>query len=260
MTFKSLLFTCTVGLGLLSCGADTEQDQWITLFNGKDLDDWVVKIHHYEAGDNYGNTFRAEDGMLKVRYDQYEFTDEFGHIFYKTPFQNFHLRVDYRFSGEFEEGGPKHAVLNSGVMFHSQSAESINKEQNWPVSVEMQFLADLGDGKRSTGNMCSPGTNIVFKGEVYPRHCLPSSLPALAKNKWVTAELVVKSDSITQLINGQIVLQYSHPTLDSKDRTVKGQGPEYKQADKLLETGYIALQSEGQPVEFKNVRIKKLTH
>ena len=258
MSVKPLLLLCTMILSLLGCANNNESQEWVTLFNGKDLDDWVVKINHHPAGDNYGNTFRVEDGLLKVRYDQYHFTDEFGHLFYHTPFKNFHLRIDYRFSGEFEKGGAKYAELNSGLMFHSQSPESIHKDQNWPVSVEMQFLADLGDGKRMTGNMCSPATNIVYKGEVYPAHCLSSNYPALAKEQWVTAELLVEGDSITQLINGQVVLQYSHPTLDGNDKIVKGQSAIFKQDGKLLQSGYIALQSEGQPIEFKNVEIKEL--
>lgn len=258
MFVKTIFLTAGLSLGLMSCLNTANTDNWQTLFNGKDLNDWTVKMHHYEAGDNYGNTFRVEDGLLKVRYDQYEFTDEFGHIFYKTPFKNFHLTVDYRFSGEFEEGGPSHAVLNSGVMFHSQSAESQNKEQNWPVSVEMQYLADLGDGKRTTGNMCSPGTNIEYQGKVFPGHCLKSNKKALPKDQWVTAELIVQGPQITQLINGEVVLVYTNPTLDGKDRTVKGQSAEYKQGGKALESGYIALQSEGQPIEFKNVKIKVL--
>lgn len=258
MTFKTLILTCTIVLGLFGCANNTQSDQWIILFNGEDLDDWIVKINHHEAGDNYGNTFRVEDGLLKVRYDQYAFVDEFGHLFYKTLFKNFHLRVDYRFSGEFAEGGPEYTILNSGVMFHSQPAESINKEQSWPVSVEMQFLADLGDGKRKTGNMCSAGTNIVFKGEVYPGHCLSSNYAALAKNKWVTAELVVKGDSVTHIINGEIVLQYSHPTIDGNDKIVESQSLAYKEGGILLQSGYIALQSEGHPIEFKNVQIKQL--
>ena len=45
---------------------------WVQLFNGKNLDNWTVKIHHYEVEDNFGNTFRVEDGILKVRYDEYE--------------------------------------------------------------------------------------------------------------------------------------------------------------------------------------------
>lgn len=252
------IFFVTLSMMMLGCSNTASSDEWITLFNGKDLDDWTVKIHHYEAGNNYGNTFRVEEGMLKVRYDQYEFSDEFGHIFYKSPFKNFHLSVDYRFSGEFEDTAPSYALLNSGVMFHSQSAESQKKDQNWPVSVEMQYLADLGDGKRTTGNMCSPGTNIEFEGKVYPGHCLQSRKKALPKNQWVTAELIVNGTKITQLINGEVVLVYSHPTIDGNDQMVKGAAAEFKQGGKALDSGYIALQSEGHPIEFKNVKIKLL--
>lgn len=259
MSKKSLfILASSMVIAMLGCKNTSPSDQWITLFNGKDLNDWVVKIYHYEAGDNYGNTFRVEDGMLKVRYDNYDFTDEFGHIYYKTPFKNFHLTVDYRFSGEFEAGGPQHAVLNSGVMFHSQSAQSIAKEQNWPISVEMQYLADRGDGKRTTGNMCSPATNIVYQGSIYPQHCLKSNKKALPKDQWVTAELIVRGPKISQYINGDLVLEYSYPTIDGKDKIVKGITAENQQHGKLLESGYIALQSEGQPIEFKNVKIKIL--
>lgn len=257
MTMKLFFITLCMIL-TLGCSNTPSSDEWITLFNGKDLDDWTVKIHHYEAGNNYGNTFRVEEGMLKVRYDQYDFTDEFGHIFYKTPFKNFHLTVDYRFSGEFEVNAPSYALLNSGVMFHSQSAESQRKEQNWPVSVEMQYLADLGDGKRTTGNMCSPGTNIEFNGKVYPGHCLQSHKKALPKDQWVTAELIVKGPKITQLINGEVVLVYTNPTIDTNDQMVKGAAAEFTQGGKALDSGYIGLQSEGHPIEFKNVRIKLL--
>ncbi|MCF2949133.1 DUF1080 domain-containing protein [Paraglaciecola aquimarina] len=255
MRILSVMLSIMMTLG---CSGTSKSDQWITLFNGEDLNDWVVKMNHYHAGENFGNTFRVEDGLLKVRYDQYEFTDEFAHIFYKTPFKNFHLTVDYRFSGEFEQQAPHYAELNSGVMFHSQSAESQNKEQNWPVSVEMQYLADLGDGKRTTGNMCSPGTNIEYQGKVFPGHCLKSSKKALPKDQWVTAELIVNGPKITQLINGEVVLEYTNPTIDGNDHTVKGQSPEYIQGGKALDSGYIGLQSEGQPIEFKNVKIKIL--
>lgn len=60
-------------------------DEWIKLFNGKDLNDWIVKIHHYEAGDNSDNTFRVKDEMIQVRYDNYgAYNDRFGHLYYKT--------------------------------------------------------------------------------------------------------------------------------------------------------------------------------
>ena len=76
------------------------------LFNGKNLDDWIVKINGYKLHDNHLNTFRVENGILKVSYDQYDsFTDEFGHLFYKTPYTNYRLKLQYRFIGEQVIGG-----------------------------------------------------------------------------------------------------------------------------------------------------------
>src|SRR5699024_11026891 len=66
----------------------------IELFNGQDIDDWVIKIRGHEVGENYGNTFRVEDGLMKVRYDEYdEFNQQYGHIAYKDPFGYYILRV-----------------------------------------------------------------------------------------------------------------------------------------------------------------------
>ena len=122
----------------------TTKNQWIKLFNGKDLDDWIVKVHHHDAGVNFGNTFRVEDGMIKVRYDQYgDFNDQFAHLYYKEPLSHYHLKLDYHFTGTLQKGAPSYTMLNSGVMFHSQDPRSMPKEQNWPISVEMQFLADV---------------------------------------------------------------------------------------------------------------------
>ena len=168
------------------CGAPKEsktENEWIKLFNGKDINDWVVKIHHHDVGVNFGNTFRVEDGMIKVRYDQYDdYNDQFAHLYFQRPFSHFHLKLEYRFFGELQKGAPEYTLLNSGVMFHSQDPKTILKEQNWPISVEMQFLAGLGDGNpRSTGNMCSPGTEIVYQGQLYKDHCLDSSSKTFEK-------------------------------------------------------------------------------
>ncbi len=232
---------------------------WIKLFNGHDINDWIVKVHHHEAGVNYGNTFRAEDGLIKVRYDEYgDYNDQFAHLYFKQPFSHFHLKLDYRFTGELQKGSPSYTLLNSGVMFHSQDPRNMLKVQNWPISVEMQFLAGLGDGKpRPTGNMCSPGTNIVYKGKFYDDHCLNSSSKTYDKNEWVHGELIVLGDSlITHIINGDTVLQYSKPTMGGG--VVQGYDSKVWQPGKALTSGFIALQSEGQPVDFRNVKLKKL--
>jgi hypothetical protein len=238
---------------------DSAQSEWIQLFNGRDINDWIVKIHHHDVDVNFGNTFRVEDGMIKVRYDQYgDFNDQFGHLYYKQPFSHFHLVVEYRFTGELQRGAPDYTLLNSGVMFHSQDPRSMPKEQNWPISVEMQFLAGLGDGKpRPTGNMCSPGTDIVYQGEKYKGHCLNSSSATFSRDEWVRAELIVLGDSlITHMINGDTVLQYSKPTMGGG--VVQGYDPAIWQEGKPLTSGYIALQSEGQPIDFRKVELINL--
>jgi hypothetical protein len=236
-----------------------DKKDWQTLFNGKDLKDWTVKIFHHEVGDNYGNTFRVEDGIMKVRYDQYDsFNNRYGHLYYNTPFSYYHLIVEYRFVGEWRKDAPSYTIKNSGVMFHSQDPRTMPKEQDWPISVELQLLAGLGDGKpRPTGNMCSPGTDVVFKGQIDPRHCIESTSKTYEGEQWVRAELIVLGDSlITHIINGDTVLQYSKPQIGGGVAT--GFDPKIKQDGKLLSTGFIAMQSEGQPIDFRKVEILNL--
>jgi len=243
------------------CAAEKQAttDSWIRLFNERDLDDWIVKIHHHDPGVNFGNTFRVEDGMIRVRYDEYgDFNDQFGHLYYKQPYSRFHLRLEYRFAGELQRGAPEYTLLNSGVMFHSQDPRTMPKEQNWPISVEMQFLAGLDDGKpRPTGNMCSPGTDIFFEGKLYDSHCLNSRSKTYAKDEWVRAELIVLGDSlITHVINGDTVLQYSNPTMGGG--VVNGYDTALWVPGKALKSGFIALQSEGQPIDFRNIELRSL--
>lgn len=254
----TILLIVAMGVGCSSSKQNT-QEEWVALFNGKNLNDWIVKIHHHEPGENFGNTFRAEDGLIKVRYDQYgDFNDQFGHLYYETPFSYFHLKLEYRFTGELQRGAPSYTLLNSGVMFHSQDPRSMPKEQNWPISVEMQFLAALGDGQpRPTGNMCSPGTEIMYQGRMYENHCLNSSSKTYDKELWVTAELIVLGDSlVTHVIEGDTVLQYSKPTMGGG--VVHGFDSAVWKPGTPLRSGYIALQSEGQPIDFRNIKIRKL--
>jgi hypothetical protein len=239
----------------------TATNEWVALFNGKDINDWMVKIQHHGFNENTGNTFRVEDGIIKVRYDQYgDFNDQFGHLYYNTPFSWFHLVVEYRFVGELQKGAPSYTLRNSGVMFHSQDPRSMPKEQDWPISIEMQFLGGLGDGKRRpTGSMCSPGTNVVYKGKLDETHCITSSSKTYDGDQWVRAELIVLGDSlITHIINGDTVLQYSKPQIGGG--VVNRYDPAIKQDGKILSSGFIALQSEGQPVDFRKVELKDLSY
>lgn len=260
MQQNTCLLSLVILLILICCkSVQHENEGWISLFNGKDLNDWIVKIHHYEAGDNFDSTFRAEDGIIKVRYDHYgNFDDRFGHLFYKTPFSSYHLKLEYRFTGSLQPGAPEWTNLNSGVMFHAQDPTTILKEQDWPIAVEMQFLASPGDSSlRPTGNMCSPGTEIVYQGTKYNGHCLNSTSKTYAPDEWVAAELIVLKDSlIMHVINGDTVLRYAKPSIGGG--VVSGYNPAQFVEGKSLTSGYIGLQSEGQPVQFRNIYLKEI--
>ncbi|HSQ58351.1 MAG TPA: DUF1080 domain-containing protein [Gemmata sp.] len=233
------------------------EEKWIPLFNGKDLDGWTPKIKGYELGVNHADTFRVEDGAIKVRYDKYkEFDGKFGHLFYKDKFSHYRLRVEYRFVGDQCKGGPGWATRNSGVMFHCQDPKTMRKDQDFPVSVEFQLLGGLGKGKRPTANMCSPGTNIVLNGKLFTTHCFNSKSKTYDGDVWVTAELEVHgSGTVKHFVNGELVLEYEKPQLDPKDADAK----KLIQDDKLLlEEGYISLQAESHPCDFRKVEVKVL--
>lgn len=238
----------------------TIDEGWNSMFNGSDLEGWTTKIHHYDVFNNFGETFRVEDSIIKVRYDQYEglFNDRFGHLYYDQPYSYFHLSMEYRFVGDLFPGAPDYTMLNSGVMFHSQDPRTILKEQDWPISVEMQFLAGIEEGKeRPTGNMCSPGTDIVYMGKLDPNHCVNSTSDTYFGDQWVTAELIVYGDSLVKhIINGKTVLEYTKPQMGGG--VVNGYDPSVFKPGTPLKEGFIALQSEGQPIDFRNIKIRNL--
>jgi hypothetical protein len=233
------------------------EEKWVQLFNGKDLTGWKVKIKGYELGENFGNTFRVEDGVLKVSYDQYDnFRGRFGHIFYHKPFTNYRLRVEYRFVGDQVAGGAGWAFRNSGIMIHGQAPETMRKDQNFPVSIEVQLLGGRGKGKRSTANLCTPGTHVVMNGKLFKPHCTNSSSDTYHGDQWVTVEVEARGNTITHFVEGKKVLTYTDPQLDSGDGDAKrliaaGQ-------DVMLTGGTISLQSESHPCEFRKVEILEL--
>ena len=225
--------------------AAEKNNEWIQLFNGKDLSNWTVKIRGHEAGINHNDTFSVKDGVIHVSYDKYKnFDKTYGHIFYKTPFSHYLLRIEYRFLGDQAPGGEDWAFRNSGVMLHGQTPQSMTVDQDFPNSIEVQFLGGKGKGKRTTANLCTPGTDVVMNNKLLKRHCFSSKSETYHGDQWVTVEIEVRgSKSIKHMIDGKTVMEYTNPQLD--DGT-------------LLEGGTISLQSESHPVEFRKVELKRL--
>jgi hypothetical protein len=234
-----------------------DQGEWISLFNGKDLTGWKVKIKGYDLNDNFGDTFRVKDGVLKVVYDKYAtFDSRFGHLFYEKPFSNYVLRLEYRFVGEQVPEGPGWAFRNSGIMIHGQSPESMRKDQDFPVSIEVQLLGGAATGQRPTGNVCTPGTHMVMDGKLITQHCNNSRSKTYRGDQWVTIEVEVHGNGlIKHIVNGETVLEYSQAQLDESDPDAKAL---IKDGNTMLSGGTISLQSESHPVEFRKIEIREL--
>jgi hypothetical protein len=233
---------------------------WIQLFNGKDLNDWLIKFSKHDLGDNFNDTFRVENGLLEVRYDKWTttFNGEFGHIFYKEPFSYYRLAAEYRFVGEQVKGGPGWAMRNNGLMIMSPHPRTMTKDQDFPISLEVQLLGGLSDGKpRPTANLCSPGTNVVMDGKLFTTHCKNSVSKTYDGDQWVRVEVEVHGDELVQHIaENQVVLEYTKPQMGGGNAAPVD--PAVFIEGKPLTSGYISLQAETAPADFRKVELLNL--
>jgi hypothetical protein len=254
---RKIKLMITFGLALVcgACSAQHSKKGWISLFNGKDLKDWDIKITGHQLNDNNGNTFRVQNGNLAVSYENYdEFKEQYGHIFHKKKFSAYLLVMEYRFTGDQVKGGPGWATRNSGAMIHSQAANTMGVNQDFPISIEVQLLGGLNKGNRTTANLCTPGTNVVMNNKLITAHCVNSHSKTYNGDQWVHAEVLVLGDSIVKhIVEKDTVLVYEKPQIGGGN--VSGHDPALMQEGKLLSEGYIALQSESHPVEYRKVEL-----
>lgn len=261
----SLFLGCSINLTFAQQKPKLTQEKWISLYNGKDLTGWDIKIAGHKLNDNYKNTFRAEGDMIRVAYDQYQnFNDKYGHMYYKTPYSHYILRFEYRFLGNQVPGGEEWNVRNSGIMYHSQPAKSLTLRQEFPVSLEVQLLGGLGTGERHTGNLCTPGTQMHdMQGKLVSDHCIDSNSKTYNGDRWVKAEIQVYGDSlIRHIIEGDTVFTYQKPEIGEvywKQGKEDAYSKIWKQKDGApLKQGYIALQAESHAIDFRNLRLLNL--
>lgn len=251
---NALLASCAAVLFAASAHAE---EKWIPIFNGKDLDGWTPKINGLELGQDPKKTFIVEDGVIKVSYANYtEWGDAFGHLFYKTKFSHYRIRLEYRVVGEQVKNGPGWAIQNSGIMLHCQDPKTMGKNQNFPASLEFQLLGS-GNGVKTTGNLCTPGTYVTTNGAVNKNHCIGSTEPTKPPGEWIQAEAEVHGDKLVKhLINGKVAMEYSDLKLDPADPD--GKPLIDAQGSDALKEGYISLQSESHPYEFRKIEVLEL--
>ena len=231
--------------------------EWKPMFNGKDLEGWTPKIRGFKLGENFGNTFRVEDGLLKVRYDAYEkFDERFGHLFFEGTYSHYKMRLEYRFVGDQVPGGPDWAIRNSGVMVHGQKPESMGVDQDFPASIEIQLLGGDGVNERHTLNLCTPGTHVEIDGKLIKQHCTDSTSRTFHGEQWVAIEIEVRGNQVIRhLLDGKSVLEYQRPQLDPDDANAK---PLIIDGQVQLSAGSISLQSESHPIDFRKIEIMVL--
>jgi hypothetical protein len=238
---------------------DPDKQEWIQLFNGRDLEGWTPKFSKHDLGVNFNDTFRVANGILEVRYDKWtKFDNEFGHMFYKDPFSYYRIAAEYRFVGEQVTGGPAWARRNNGLMLHSPHPKTMLKDQDFPISIEVQLLGGLGDGRpRTTLNLCTPGSNVVYKDKLHTAHCTNSTSKTYDGDQWVRAEVEVRGDELVKhIIDGVTVLEYTKPQMGGG--SVAPVDPAVKIDGTPMTGGYISIQAETAPADFRKIEVLNL--
>ncbi|MEM7371650.1 MAG: DUF1080 domain-containing protein [Bacteroidota bacterium] len=228
--------------------------QWVSLFNGQNLDGWIIKIKGYEAGDNYGNTFWVEDGILKVSYDEYDSFDQtFGGLHTAKSYTNYRLKVEYRFVGETAPGAPSWGFRDSGIQYHGQDPTSMAKDQNFPICLEYNLHGGNGIDERAVGQICANGTQVKLEGEYATDYCTPPQIErTLHGDQWVTAEIDVRGDTVSHWVNGEKILTFTEPRFNAEHELGK---TFIREGDTKLRSGHISLQSNSHPIEFRRIDI-----
>lgn len=244
---------------LITSPAATQTRKWQRIFDGRSLNGWTPKITGHAYGENVLDTFQAKNGALRVSYDRYtKFDGKFGHIAYKRPVSAFRIRFQYRFYGKTLPDVEDWQHSNSGLMLLGQDPRTMTRDQKFPVSLEMQLLGAERPKPSPTANLCTPGTHVVMNGKLEKEHCINSTSPIFPNSRWVRAEAHVTRDGhVTHFIEGKPVMRYSAPQYDDSDADAKPLIA--KAAGKLMiRRGYLYLQSEGHPVEFRNIELMEL--
>lgn len=229
--------------------------KWVKLFNGKNLDGWKMKIAGFPLGENFGNTFRVENGILSIRYDQYgdNFNNRFGALYNNKKFTNYRLKVEYRFVGETAPGAPVWGFRDSGVQYHGQDPATIGLAQSFPVCLEYNLHGGNGKDERPTGEICTPGTTVEINGKKNESFCTPPVVKrTFHGDQWVTLEIDVKDGKIAHFVNGEEILRYENPKYNpthevGKTLIVNG--------NDVIKDGFISLQSNSHPIDFRTIEV-----
>jgi hypothetical protein len=235
--------------------SNTSGPQWESIFNGKDLEGWIPKITGLPLGENFGNTFSVKDGILSIRYDAYgdDFDDRFGALFYDKKLKDYRLKVEYRFIGETAPGAPEWGYRDSGVQYLSQSPQSLEIDQAFPICLEYNFHGGNGTDERPVGAICANGTFIEINGQKNESYCtMPFVKETFHGDQWVTMEIDIKDGKITHFVNGKAIISFNNPSLNPENELAKTL---MQNGNTALTEGYISFQSNSHPIDFRKIAL-----
>lgn len=228
--------------------------EWVSIFNGKNLDNWLPKIAGYKLGDNFGHTFRVENGILSTRYNEYDsFNKRFGALYYNKKFINYRLRVEYRFTGVTAPGAPSWGYRDGGIQYDCQPPSTLNLDQPFPVCLEYNLLGGNGKDERPTGEICASGMFVEIKGKKNTSYCTPPIVKrTFSGDQWVSAEIDVQEGKIIHFVNGEEIIRFENPRYDSANPIAKNF---IEDGNDEVKGGYISLQSNSHPMDFRKIEI-----
>ena len=225
--------------------------EWISLFNGKNLDGWTTFLSSEGRNRDPQGVFKAENGMLHILdVPNRGQRQAFGYLATNRSYGDYHLRFQYRW-GDKRFVPRDRAKRDSGVVYHIQGSDRV-----WPKSVELQVQeGDTGDfwllgGVTMETTVASTGGDPKrYREGGVPYTTRAGSYVRVAKDRtrdsrsgWNTVELIVRGDSAVHIVNGEVV----------------NRGEHLRSSGKPLTAGRIAFQAEGAEVYYRNIELKPL--
>ncbi len=235
---------------------EAKKPKWVSIFNGKDLSGWVVKVAGRPVGENLGNVFRVENGIMSVRYDHEayaNFNSQFGALYYNKKLKHYRLKVEYRFVGETAAGAPSWGFRDSGVQYQGQAPETVGLTQSFPVCLEYNLHGGNGKDERPTGEICANGIIVKIDGNPNSSYCTPPTVKrTFHGDQWVTLEIDVTESKISHFVNGEEILTFTDPRYNPNHELGK---TFIVNGNDRVQSGYISLQSNSHPIDFRKIEL-----
>ena len=237
-----------------------DRRDWIQLFDGKSLDGWVPKITGYPLEKTTPTPSASSTAPCRRRPTGPRRREQIRPSFLPTS-EVLLLHRRRRVPLHRRAGGRRSRLGHSQQWPDvAQPVAAIDVEgPGFPISVEVQLLGGLPNGKpQSTANMCSPGTQVFIDGTMVKGHCLDSKSQTYAGDQWVRVEVAVRGgERLIHKVEGQTVLEYEKPTIGGGE--VNKFDPAVKVDGTLLTDGYIEIQGESHPTEFRKIEVLNLS-